>query len=222
MPTTTYPAAVRPDVETLWQYNQLDHDIRPSDVGIGLGSHDLGVATHTAQLYQTGMFPLIVFTGANGPTTVERFPRGEAEHYREHAIEQGVPSEAILLEPRATNTSENIDFTRAVLADHGLAESIQSATLISRPYQQRRSYAIFRKHWPEIEVICSSLPLELEDYIAAIGDADRVIDMLVGDTQRIWLYPERGRAIEQDVPTAVKDAYERLVNAGYISRLLAT
>jgi hypothetical protein len=192
IPTTAYPAAVRPDVETLWRYNQLDHDVRPTDVGIGLGSHDLGVATHTAQLYQAGMFPLIVFTGANAPTTVERFPRGEAVHYREHAIELGVPSEAILLEPRATNTSENIDFARAVLADHGRADSIRSATLISRPYQQRRSYAIFRKHWPDVEVICSSLPLELDGYIDAIGDADRVIDMLVGDTQRIWLYPERG------------------------------
>lgn len=220
MPTTAYPAAVQHDVETLWQYNQLHHDVRPTDVGIGLGSHDLGVATHTAELYQAGMFPLIVFTGANAPTTVKRFPRGEAVHYREHAIERGVPSEAILLEPRATNTSENIDFTRAVLADHGLADSIRSVTLISRPYQQRRSYAIFRKRWPEAEVICSSLPLELDEYIATIGDADRVIDMLVGDTQRIWLYPERGWAIEQDVPTVVKDAYDRLVNAGYTSRLL--
>ncbi|WP_280220160.1 YdcF family protein [Nocardia neocaledoniensis] len=220
MPTTAYPAAVQRDVETLWQYNQLHHDVRPTDVGIGLGSHDLGVATHTAELYQAGMFPLIVFTGANAPTTVERFPRGEAVHYREHAIERGVPSEAILVEPRATNTSENIDFTRAVLTDHGLAASIRSVTLISRPYQQRRSYAIFRKHWPEVEVICSSLPLELDEYIAAIGDADRVIDMLVGDTQRIWLYPERGWAIAQDVPTAIKDAFDRLVNAGYTSRLL--
>ncbi|MFI7527586.1 YdcF family protein [Nocardia salmonicida] len=222
MPTSSCPAAVRPDVETLWQYNRLDHDIRPTDVGIGLGSHDLGVATQTAQLYRAGMFPLIVFTGANAPTTVERFPRGEAVHYREHAIERGVPAEAILLEPKAENTSENIDFTRAVLADHGLADSIRSATLISRPYQQRRSYAIFRKQWPEVDVICSSLPLELDDYIAAIGNADRVIDMLVGDTQRIWLYPERGWAIAQDVPTAVKDAYDRLVNAGYTSRLLPT
>lgn len=220
MPTTSYPAAVRPDVETLWRFNQLGHDIRPTDVGIGLGSHDLGVATHTAQLYRSGAFPLIVFTGANAPTTVERFPRGEAVHYREHAIEQGVPAEAILVEPNATNTSENIDFTRAVLTDRGLADSIRSVTLISRPYQQRRSYAIFRKRWPEVDVICSSQPLELDEYIASIGDADRVIDMLVGDTQRVWVYPEHDWAIEQNIPSDVVDAYTRLVAAGYTSRLL--
>ncbi|MGS2807994.1 YdcF family protein [Nocardia sp. MW-W600-9] len=220
MSTTTYPASLRPDVETLWQYNQLDHHLRTTDVGIGLGSHDLGVATHTAELYHAGRFPLIVFTGANAPTTVARFPRGEAVHYREHAIHLGVPPEAILLEPRAKNTSENIDFARAVLEEHGVAASIQSVTLVSRPYQQRRSYAIARKHWPEVEVMCSSLPLSLDDYIAMIGDPDRVINMLVGDTQRIWVYPARGWAIEQDVPVSVKDAFTRLVNAGYTSRLL--
>ncbi|MFC9658624.1 YdcF family protein [Nocardia sp. NPDC127606] len=220
MPTTAYPAAVRPDVETLWQYNQLHHDIRPTDVGIGLGSHDLGVATHAADLFRSGMFPRIVFTGANAPTTVARFPRGEAVHYREHAIERGVPAEAIILEPRATNTTENIQFTRNVLESQGLADAIRSVTVISRPYQQRRSYAILRKQWPEVDVICSSLPLALDDYIASIGDAERVIDMLVGDTQRIWKYPEQGWAIEQDIPDDVMESFTRLVHAGYTSRLL--
>ena len=222
MPTSTYPAAVRPDVEELWRYNQLDHEIRPTDVGIGLGSHDLGVATHAADLFRAGMFPRIVFTGANAPTTVARFPRGEAVHYREHAIEQGVPAEAIIVEPRATNTTENIQFTRNVLESHGLAAAIRSVTLISRPYQQRRSYAILRKQWPDVEVICSSLPLDLDEYISSIGDAERVIDMLVGDTQRIWKYPEQGWAIEQEVPDSVMDSFTRLVNAGYTSRLLPT
>jgi uncharacterized SAM-binding protein YcdF (DUF218 family) len=166
------------------------------------------------------MFPRIVFTGANAPTTVARFPRGEAVHYREHAIERGVPAEAIILEPRATNTTENIQFTRNVLESRGLADAIRSVTVISRPYQQRRSYAILRKQWPEVDVICSSLPLALDDYIATIGDAERVIDMLVGDTQRIWKYPEQGWAIEQDIPDDVMESFIRLVNAGYTSRLL--
>lgn len=221
MPTTSYPDVLRPDVETLWRFNQMDHDVRPTDVGIGLGSHDLGVATHTADLFTVGMFPRIVFTGANAPTTIERFPRGEAVHYREHAIQLGVPADSILLEPRAKNTSENIEFTREVLAEHGLTDQIRSVTLISRPYQQRRSYAICRKKWPQVEVICSSLPLELNEYIASIGDARKVIDMLVGDTQRLWTYPANGWAIDQMIPSDVVDAYSRLVEAGYTSRLVA-
>ncbi|MEU1205789.1 YdcF family protein [Nocardia sp. NPDC005825] len=220
MPTTILPAQHRSDVEILWDYNQMHHDPRPVDLGIGLGGHDIGVATYAADLYRAGMLPLIVFTGANAPTTVDRFPRGEAVHFRERAIGLGVPTESILIEPKATNTGDNIDFTRALLDEHGLLDSIKSVVLISRPYQQRRSFAICRKRWPEVEVVCGSLPLALDDYVASIGDVDRVINMLVGDTQRIWVYPERGWAIEQEVPSEVRKAYANLVEAGFTRRLL--
>lgn len=216
--TTTLPESIRADVETLWDYHDMHHATQPTDVGVGLGSHDLGVATHTAELYSRGMFPVVVFTGANAPTTIERFPRGEAVHYREHALTLGVPDAAILVEPTATNTSENVTATRDLLTKRGI--TVASLTLISRPYQQRRAYATTQKLWPEVEVICSSQALSVADYIASIGDPDRVINMLVGDTQRITVYADAGYAIPQDVPSHVQTAYERLVAAGYTGRLV--
>lgn len=212
------PDVLRVDVEVLWNYHDMHHAVRPADVGIGLGSHDLGVATCAADLYLQGLFPLIVFTGANAPTTVSRFPRGEAVHYKEHAVERGIPDEAVLIEPRATNTGENFTYTRALLTGHGIV--ITSAVLISRPYQQRRAYATCKKLWPEIEITCASLPLSLDDYVESIGDVDRVINMLVGDTQRITEYAKKGFAIEQPYPDEVRAAFECLVDAGYTSRLI--
>ncbi|WP_371783278.1 YdcF family protein [Streptosporangium subroseum] len=216
--STVLPDAIRPDVETLWDYHDMHHAVQPADVGIGLGSHDLGVATCAADLYQRSMFPLIVFTGANAPTTVGEFPRGEAVHYREHAMECGVPAEAILIETKATNTGQNIENTRELLAEEEI--KVRSAVLISRPYQQRRAYATCKKLWPEIEVICASLPMSLDDYLESIGSFDRVVNMLVGDTQRITEYARRGFAIEQPFPADVLSAYDRLVRAGYTSRLI--
>jgi uncharacterized SAM-binding protein YcdF (DUF218 family) len=216
--TVSLPKAVRDDVKTLWDYHDMKHSVRRSDVGIGLGSHDLGVATCAADLFHRGVFPLVVFTGANAPTTVTRFPRGEAVHYREHAISLGVPDSAILVEPQARNTGDNITFTRELLANHGV--HVSSAVLMSRPYQQRRAYATCRKLWPELKVTCASLPLALDDYVASIGDPDRVVNMLVGDTQRITVYAEQGFAIPQEVPPAVMGAYNRLVAAGYTTRLI--
>ncbi|GAA0536761.1 YdcF family protein [Saccharopolyspora thermophila] len=212
------PAEHRADVEVLWDYHDMHHVLRPSDVGVGLGGHDLNVATFTAELFHREMFPIIVFSGANAPTTVERFPRGEAVHYREHALELGVPDDAILVETKATNTGENIEFTRALLADRGL--TVRSVILISRPYQQRRAYATCRKLWPEVDVRCASRPLSLDEYVASIGDPDRVITMLVGDTQRITRYAERGFAVPQAVPVEVRKAYRNLVDAGYTRRLV--
>lgn len=212
------PQEHRAAIETLWNFHDLGHVLKPTDVGIGLGSHDLGVATCAAQLWHQGMFPRILFTGANAPTTVKRFPRGEAVHYREHALSLGVRDAAILVEPRATNTAENILYARETLSNEGI--TVHSVTLITRPYQQRRAYATCRKLWPEVDVSCTSLPLALDDYVNQVGDPRRVINMLVGDTQRIRVYAEQGYAIPQDVPPVVENAFRHLVTAGFTTRLI--
>ncbi|AXK45865.1 YdcF family protein [Brachybacterium saurashtrense] len=206
------------DAQTLWDYHQLDHELRPTDIAIGLGSHDIGVAEHAADLYHRGLFPLIVFTGANAPTTVDIFPRGEATHFTERAIELGVPLKAILQEAEAKNTGENFTLVRSLLDRQGLRP--KSATLISRPYQQRRAYATVRKLWPELGVSCSSRPQSLECYIESIGDSHKVLNMLVGDTQRIWKYADAGFAIAQPIDCGTLQAYEHLVSHGFTKRLL--
>lgn len=206
------------DAQILWDYHQLGHEPRPTDVGIGLGSHDPGVAIHTADLYHQGRFPLIVFTGANAPTTIDRFPRGEAVHYAEEAIARGVPAQHIVVEHEATNTGENITFTRALLDQRGI--TVRSATLITRPYQQRRAYATALKLWSGIDIVTSAQPLALSEYLTQINDPEKVLNMLVGDTQRIWVYADQGFAITQDVPAEVRAAYTRLLDAGFTARLI--
>ncbi|MET7990289.1 YdcF family protein [Amycolatopsis sp. NPDC005232] len=217
--STTLPDNLRADVQTLWDYHDMHHELRPTDVGIGLGSHDLGVATYAAELYQQGYFPRIVFTGANAPTTVERFPRGEAVHYRENALELGVPDDAILVEPEARNTGDNITLSRQLLEARGM--EVKSVMLISRPYQQRRAFATCKKLWPEVDVICASRPQPLDEYIESIGDVDRVVNMLVGDTQRITIYADRGFSIPQEVTSAAKTSFARLKALGFTKRLLS-
>jgi uncharacterized SAM-binding protein YcdF (DUF218 family) len=215
---TGLPQDILEDARALFDFNQLHHELRPCSVGIGLGSHDLGVAEITAGLFHRGIFPLVVFTGANAPTTRDRFPDREAVHYRQRAIELGVPPEAILIEPRATNTLENIEFSRQLLAGHGIHPG--SAVLICRPYQQRRAYATCRQVWPMLDVICASDPRPLDDYINGIGNPGFVVSMIVGDTQRVIEYPKLGHAIPQKVPRPIEAALERLIAAGFTDRLL--
>ncbi|MEU8003906.1 YdcF family protein [Catellatospora sp. NPDC049111] len=217
MTATSLSPAIRDDVKALWDYHDMHHDARRCDVGIGLGSHDLGVAIVAAELFNARMFPRLIFSGANAPTTIERFPQGEAVAYRDYAIAQGVPEDAILIDAKATNTEQNLRFSRALLAERGI--EARSVLLMSRPYQQRRAYATCKKVWPEVDVVCRSRSLLLDDYVASIGDAKKVVDMLVGDTQRIEVYAERGFAIAQPIPSEVRAAFVRLVAAGYTSRL---
>ena len=69
-------------------------------------------------------------------------------------------------------------------------------------------------------MICASRPLSLTAYLITIGDPKLVIDMIVGDTQRVIEYPQAGFAAEQAVPLAVQVAYDRLVEEGFTSRLI--
>lgn len=207
------------DATIIWDYHQMHHELRPCDVAIGLGSHDFGVPAYAAELYHADLFPALVFTGSINPTHPDRFPRGEAVHFREHAVTLGVPDTAILVEPAATNTGQNITKSKAALAAAGV--TVTSVMLIAMPYMQRRAYATCRKLWPEVQVVCASQPLEFDDYVKTIGDEVLVTNMLVGDLQRVIEYPALGFAIEQEVPEDVHVAYQRLLDQGFTRRLLA-
>lgn len=130
------------------------------------GTHRLGVASviseddwRDARLiwdyqrmgHHAGLFPALVFTGGNSPGTATRFPRGEAVHFRERALELGVPDEAILLEPRAGDTGQNITLSREAINAAGIRP--RSVLLISMPPMERRAFATCRAQWPEVEVV---------------------------------------------------------------------
>ncbi|WP_031484210.1 YdcF family protein [Streptomyces bicolor] len=206
------------DAQRLWDFQQMGHEPRPCSVAIGLGSHDLGVADTTAELYHRGMARLIVFTGATSRTTRERMPRGEAEHYRDRAVELGVPADAILVEPTARNTGENIRFSRTLLEERRVP--VSSVLLVSKPYEERRAYATARKLWPDVEWVSASTPMTFPEYVDSIQDTRLVIDMLVGAQQRLMVYPRQGFMIEQEIPEDVAAAYERLHGEGFTSRLV--
>ncbi|WP_149563177.1 YdcF family protein [Streptomyces cacaoi] len=208
------------DAQLLWDFQQMGHEPRRCSIILGLGSHDLSVADASVDLYEQGLAPVLVFTGATSPTTRERMPRGEADHYRERALERGVPARDIYVEPLARNTGQNITFSRQLMEEAGI--EVSSALLVTKPYEERRAYATARKQWPEVEFVSASAPVSLERYVESIGDARLVLDMLVGSLQRLLVYPEQGHMIRMEVPSDVVAAYDRLREAGFTSRLIVT
>ncbi|WP_405981045.1 YdcF family protein [Streptomyces sp. NBC_00158] len=209
----------RQAAQLIWDYHHMRHDLRPCDAAIALGCNDLGVSTYAADLYKAGCFPTLVFTGGNSAATRDVFPRGEAVHFHEQALALGVPAHAMLLEPNAANTGQNIEFAREVLSAAGVRP--RSVLLICMPYMERRAFATCREQWPEVEVVCASDPLSFDAYLKGMGDEASVISMIVGDLQRVIEYPKQGFAIAQDVPQDVHAAYESLVRDGFTSCLLS-
>lgn len=209
---------VRADALLLWDYLRMHHEPRACSVAIALGSHDLGVADTVADLYLRRYAPLTVMTGATSPTSRDSMPRGEAQHYRDRAVDLGVPESAVLVEPKASNTGENIAYSRELLEAAGI--EVRSVLLVSKPYEERRAYATIRKLWPSVAVVCASAPVSYDEYVGTIGDERLVIDMMAGAAQRIMIYPGQGLTEKQAVPDEVSAAYERLRDRGFSSRLV--
>jgi uncharacterized SAM-binding protein YcdF (DUF218 family) len=208
---------IRALVQRIWDYHHLDHQLAPADAILVLCSHDTVVAARGAELFLQGWAPLLIFAGGRGAITRRLWHEPEADRFAGIAIEMGVPKDRILLENRSTNTGENILFTKQLLAGQGLDP--QTFIVVQKPYMERRSYATFRKVWPEKQVRVTSPRVSLDDYLRgcsheALSPHD-VISIMVGDLQRIRLYPEKGFQIHQDIPDQVWRAYEELVEAGY-------
>lgn len=204
-------------LQDLWDYLYIAHPLQLSDVIIGFGSYDLSIATRAARLYKAGWAPVILFTGYLGKGTAGIFPRPEAEIYAEIAMKDGVPSGAILIESKATNTSENIHFARKLLQDKGLTP--HKIIAVHKPYMTRRVFAALQKQWPEVEVIVAPGNPSLTDHLAAMTadgvEESEIINSLVGDFGRMDAYARLGYQIPQDIPAKAMASYKALVKLGY-------
>lgn len=199
--------------QKLWDYHHLHHQLEPCDIILALGSNDLRVAEYAADLYLQNWAPLLVVSGNAGALTRDRFHKPEAEMFAEIALRKGVPAEAILLEADSTNTGENVRFSQRLLESKHIHPD--RILLVQKPYMERRAYATFQKVWPGKRVIVSSPPIAFADYPTSELPKDLVINIMVGDLQRIRIYPAKGFQIEQEIPDDVWQAFERLVALGY-------
>ena len=208
--------------QILWDYMKLNSPLEKADVIIGLGSTDVRTATKCAELYHQKLAPKILFTGGRGRISRDLILGSEADYYTSEAITLGVPESAIIREDQATNTGENILFSYEELKK--LNMSIQTIILVTKPYMLRRAYATFIQQWPsnpKPKIICTGLDITLEEYCNDPNYSfEYVVNVMVGDLQRIIEYPKFGYQIKQDVPQNVVNAYEELVSLGYNQQLL--
>jgi uncharacterized SAM-binding protein YcdF (DUF218 family) len=204
--------------QQLWDYHHMQHVPEQSDCIFVLGSHDLRVANRGAELYLQGWAPLLIFSGGLGNVTKGIWTETEADQFAAIAIKMGVPASAILIENRSTNTGENISFTGELLRAKGLDP--QSFLVVQKPYMERRSYATFKQHWPHKKLLVTSPQISFTDYPTTDIPLERVIHIMVGDLQRIRLYPEKGFQIYQEIPGTIWKAYERLVALGFDQHLV--
>ncbi len=200
-------------IKIIWDYHHMHQPLQKADAILCLGCYDLRVPEYAADLFLKGYAPIIIFSGGQVGITKEIFNKSEAELFSEIALKKGVPADKILIENQSTNTGENIEFTKKMLDKRGL--NFETFIVVHKPYMERRSYATFKKQWPEKKCIVTSMPLTFEEYSKGDSHPERVMHAMVSDMRKIKEYPEKGFQIPQEIPDEVWQAYEKLSAMGY-------
>ncbi|KAK0385650.1 hypothetical protein NLU13_6827 [Sarocladium strictum] len=184
-----------------------------------LCSLDTRVAAYAAHLYHSELAPWLIFSGRVGALTSGRWKDAEAAVFARIAAALGVPEDKIIIEPEATNTGENIRFTDKILRERGI--EVRRLLLVQKPYMERRTYATFRKQWPDetTEFEVTSPQIEWDEYCDEDNPQELVIGIMLGDLVRVREYPKLGFQIEQEIPDEVWDAGQRLIKAGFGTHL---
>lgn len=209
-------------VKVIWDYMKLDQPLEKADCIVGFGCYNEEIALRAAELYHAGFAPKVLFTGGLGRNTKEMWTRSEAERFAAIAMDAGVPEADIIVENKSTNTGENITFTKAKFRELGM--EVRKLICIHKPFMERRLFAALGVYWPEMDVVMTSPQVSIEEYIrlsTAQGlEEKRVIEVLVGDFQRIEVYARLGYQLPQRIPDPVRQAFDALVALGYTRELV--
>lgn len=221
--TAKIPEAALQWARIIWDYHQLNHTPIPADVIVALGTNDLRIAEFAADLYHRGYGKKIVCTGGIAHVSdllATRWGISEAEMYAAVLERRGVPKAVILLETQASNTAENFVFTRELLRRAGIQP--KSILIAVKPFMQRRAWATMAVEWPEMPASIASPNLTLDEYFTRELTPDKIVNIITGDLQRIWVYARKGYSAPQRLPVEVKRAYEGLVALGYTEHLISS
>lgn len=211
------------NAKIIWDYLLMKHEVQKADCIIVLGSHDKSVAKRGAELFLAGFSSLLIFSGGLGRLTERLWSKPEAQIFAEIAVNLGVPEEQILIEDKSTNTGENVLFTKQLLLEKG--HMPKNVIAVQKPYMERRTFATFKKIWPEMDVIVTSAQVSYEEYCYKFPpkgmNVHDIINIMIGDLHRIKVYYEKDFQIYQEIPQEVWFAFEKLVELGYTKYLIS-
>lgn len=211
------------DLKILWDYMVLNQHINKCDIIIGCGCANLDIPIKCAELYKNGYTPKILFAGGFGKITKDEFAKTEAEIYKDIALKNGVLENDIILETKSTNTGDNFRFAEQILKKNNI--KAKKILIVHKKLNERRTFSSAKAILKDKEITITSPDMTFEDFINFLDKnkekTENVISVLVGDIQRIVIYPQFGWQQENEIPKKVIDSYTNLKKLGYNKYILS-
>lgn len=207
-------------LKTLWDYMVLNMPIEKCDLIIGCGCDNLDVPIRCSELLKEGYANKILFTGGLGKITSnnKEFETSEAEVYKKIAIENGIQEKDIIIETESQNTGDN--FRNSIEIINKLNIKADKILIVHNNLSERRTLNTAKKVLPTKRLIITSISKTFDEFIEDLNSYDiekvnNIISVVVGDIQRIIIYPQFGWHVKDIVPKKVISAYKELKKLGY-------
>jgi len=215
---------IKKSLKYIWDYMKLNQDIEKCDLIIGCGCANLDIPLKCVQLFKSGYGKKILFAGGVGKITKEKFNKPEALIYQEIALENGIDKKDILIEDKSTNTGDNFRFSLEVLKKNGV--KADKILIVHKPLNERRTYLTAKKILKDKDIFITSYDMTFDKYFdnlsnKSIDSIVKEISVIVGDIQRIKVYPQFGWLEQDEIPNRVIEAYYYLKNLGFSNYILS-
>ena len=76
------------------------------------------------------------------------------------------------------------------------------------------------KQWSEIKWFVDSPRIAIEEYSSDETPLERMINLMVGDLQRLKIYADKGFSMPQRIPDDVADSFNLLVASGFDEQII--
>lgn len=206
--------SIEKELKIIWDYMVLDEDFPKCDLIIGCGCQSLTIPITCANLYKQGYADKIIFAGGLGKITKYHFKKAEAEMYKEIAIQEGVPEEKIWIENKSTNTGDNFRFSKKIIDEENW--NIKNILIVHNKFSERRTLSAAKAIIKDKELYITSAKVSFDDFIQSLQNKEekriiKIVSSMVGDIQRMIIFPQFGWQIKQEV----QNAYRKLKSMGF-------
>lgn len=205
-------------LKNIWDYMKIDMKIEKSDIIIGCGCLNLDIPVKCSELLKENYADKIIFTGGLGKLTDKVFKETEAEIFKKIAMENGIEENKIYLENKSTNTGDNFRFSLKLIKKNNIkAEKI---IIVHNNLSQRRTLNTAKAILKNKKIFITSPYKTFEQFINSLynktdENVHDIISVIVGDIQRIIIFPQLGWQVEDIVPENIINSYYLLKNKGY-------
>ena len=206
------------ELRIIWDYMKLNQKVEKCDLIIGCGCSNMDIPVKCAYLYKEKYAPKIIFAGGLGKITKNTFNKSEAELYRDIAIREGVNPDDIYVETKSTNTSYNFIYSKNIIDSYNIKSD--KILIVHRPMYERRTLSAAKRVFKDKHLLITSPDITFDDYIKSIDtrsfdDIYNEISVIIGNIQRIIIYPQFGWHEANEVPKNVINAYYVLKEMGF-------